>query len=249
MITATIKHSCHECKSKRIIKYGKKISGKQCYKCKNCGTIRVLKYDEPRYSEQDKKRILSAYEERASMRGISRIFGVSRKTLADWIQKKLQQPLLKSTLCVNDPLDTLELDEMWSFVYSKTNKRWIWWALSRSTRQIVAWYIGDRSTKSCRQLWERVPVVLKECVTYSDFWESYKEVIQTGKHHSVGKESGETAHVERWNNTIRQRLGRLVRKSLSFSKSEEMHEAVIANFVYKYNLEILSNTRYEQYQS
>ncbi|MEK6615341.1 MAG: IS1 family transposase [Bacteroidota bacterium] len=65
-------------------------------------------------------------------------------------KKKRQQPLLKSTLCVNDPLDVLELDEMWRFVHDKTNKRWIWWALSRSTRQIVAWYIGDRSTESCR---------------------------------------------------------------------------------------------------
>jgi IS1 family transposase len=41
---------------------------------------------------------------------------------------------------------------------------------------------------------------------------------------AAGKDSGFMAHVERWNNTLRQRLGRFVRKSLSFSKSEEMHE-------------------------
>jgi IS1 family transposase len=41
---------------------------------------------------------------------------------------------------------------------------------------------------------------------------------------AAGKETGLTAHVERWNNTLRQRLGRFVRKSLSFSKSDLMHD-------------------------
>jgi IS1 family transposase len=36
----------------------------------------------------------------------------------------------------------------------------------------------------------------------------------------VGKETGETAHIERLNNTWRQRLSRLVRQTLSFSKKE-----------------------------
>ena len=52
---------------------------------------------------------------------------------------------------------------------------------------------------------------------------------------AVGKDSGETAHVERWNNTLRQRLGRFVRKSLSFSKSEEMHEVCLRLFLRSYN--------------
>ena len=45
-------------------------------------------------------------------------------------------------------------------------------------------------------------------------------------HETVSKESGELAHVERWKNTLGQRLARLVRKTLSlfFSKSDEMHE-------------------------
>jgi insertion element IS1 protein InsB len=34
----------------------------------------------------------------------------------------------------------------------------------------------------------------------------------------VGKETGETAHVERWKNTLRQRLVRFVRMTVSFSR-------------------------------
>jgi insertion element IS1 protein InsB len=52
-----------------------------------------------------------------------------------------------------------------------------------------------------------------------------------------GKETGETAHVERWNNTLRQRLARFVRMTLSFSKSEVMHEAYLLLFLHLYNLD------------
>jgi hypothetical protein len=44
------------------------------------------------------------------------------------------------------------------------------------------------------------------------------------QHTAVGKETGETAHVERWNNTLRQRLACFVRMTLSFSKSVLMHK-------------------------
>jgi len=47
----------------------------------------------------------------------------------------------------------------------------------------------------------------------------------------------ETAHVERWNNTLRQRLARFVRMTLSFSRSEVMHEACLLLFLHRYNQE------------
>src|SRR6266568_8953347 len=51
------------------------------------------------------------------------------------------------------------------------------------------------------------------------------------------RETGETAHVERWNITLRQRLARFVRMTLSFSKSEVMHEASLLLFLHRYNLD------------
>lgn len=56
----------------------------------------------------------------------------------------------------------------------------------------------------------------------------------------VGKEEGETNHVERWNNTLRQRIPRFIRKSLSFSKSEEMHELYLKLFIYNYNASFIN---------
>jgi IS1 family transposase len=54
---------------------------------------------------------------------------------------------------------------------------------------------------------------------------------------AVGKEAGGTAHIERWNNTLRQRLGRCVRKTLSFSTSLLMHTACLDLFLHRYNME------------
>ena len=76
----------------------------------------------------------------------------------------------------------------------------------------------DRSEKTCRRLWEAIPQAYRGGHCYTDFWSAYQAVILEEQHGAVGKETGETAHVERWNNTLRQRLARFVRKTLSFSR-------------------------------
>jgi insertion element IS1 protein InsB len=81
-----------------------------------------------------------------------------------------------------------------------------------------------------------MPADYRPCQSYSDFWDAYQKVWPPETHHSVGKDSGETAHVERWNNTLRQRLARYVRKTLSFSKSDRYHWIVTAWFIIEYNL-------------
>ena len=63
-------------------------------------------------------------------------------------------------------------------------------------------------------------------------------MIPSKQHRPVGKETGETAHIERFNNTLRQRLARFVRKTLSFSKSVLMHEICLRLFVWRYNMDI-----------
>jgi insertion element IS1 protein InsB len=148
---------------------------------------------------------------------------------------------LSETLISPDAKDAeatvLELDELWSFVLKKTNQVWIWIALCRKTRQVVSYAVGDRSEKTCRHLWEAIPQAYRAGQCYTDFWSAYQEEIPEEQHSAVGKETGETAHVERWNNTLRQRLARFVRKTLSFSKSLHMHDACLNLFLHRYNLE------------
>jgi IS1 family transposase len=145
-----------------------------------------------------------------------------------------QLSALEETLvAVQDPV--LELDELWSFVLKKARKRWIWIALCRQTRQVVAFVIGDRSEQTCRRLWKAIPEVFRHAQCYTDLWKAYLKVLPATQHTAVGKESGETAHVERWNLTLRQRLARFVRRTLSFSKSSQMHEACLRLFIHHYN--------------
>jgi transposase-like protein len=87
MVTEMIIHLCRQCGSSNSVKNGHNASGSQQFWCKDCGKRGVL---QPRrgYTEEQKEQILAAYYQRPSMRGIERIFGVSRHTLAKWLEKK-----------------------------------------------------------------------------------------------------------------------------------------------------------------
>ena len=52
-----------------------------------------------------------------------------------------------------------ELDERWSFVARKRDQAWVWVALCRRTRQVVACVIGDRSEVTCRRLWHAISAI------------------------------------------------------------------------------------------
>ncbi|HRC71004.1 MAG TPA: IS1 family transposase [Candidatus Competibacter sp.] len=146
-------------------------------------------------------------------------------------------PALEATLVPAQPQDTLELDELWSFVgHRRRGVVWLWLALCRRTRQIVAYALGPRDDVTARLLWERIPPAYRRGLLCTDHLESYHNVLPAQQHRACYPKRGLTNHVERFNNTLRQRLGRFVRKTLSFSKSLPMHEIVIRLFLHQYNL-------------
>ena len=144
-------------------------------------------------------------------------------------------PPLSQTLVQAHTDDVLELDEIWSFVLRRRNKRWVWLAQCRRTRQIVAYAIGSRGEETCRLLWQRIPPAYKHGLCYTDFWSAYADVVPQEQHRATGKGDGQTCHIERFNNILRQRLGRFVRKTLSFSKCEQMHEVCLRLFLHEHN--------------
>ena len=85
---------------------------------------------------------------------------------------------------------------------NKGNKQWVWLALDADTREIVGVYIGTRSEAAARKLWNSLPGVYRQCaIAYTDFWAAYGTVLPSKRHQAVGKESGKTSYVERFNNT------------------------------------------------
>jgi insertion element IS1 protein InsB len=131
-----------------------------------------------------------------------------------------------------------EADAMWSFVQKKANKQWIWLAMDATSRQIIAFHVGDRSRESAKALWAMIPEVYQAHATFhTDQYDVYKGVIPAERHKAITKKARKTTHIERFNNTLRQRLSRLVRDTLSFSKKVENHIGAIKFFICHYNLE------------
>jgi insertion element IS1 protein InsB len=116
MIQETITHICRVCKSTNSVKNGSNRCGNPQYHCKDCGTYRVL---QPKilYSQAEKKTVLQACQERSSLRGRQRVFGVARQTVAEWVKTHAHKlPEIEDILLAATPNDVLELDEVWSFV-------------------------------------------------------------------------------------------------------------------------------------
>ncbi len=97
--------------------------------------------------------------------------------------------------------------------------------------------LGIGAGKTCQRLWEAIAEGYRQGHYFPDFWAAYMAVIPSEQHTAVGKETGETAPVERWHNTLRQHLARFVRMILSFSKSVLMHEACLLLFLHRSNRE------------
>jgi IS1 family transposase len=114
--------------------------------------------------------------------------------------------------------------------------------MDKDTREIVSVYIGDRGKESARELWLSLPAQYREsAIAYTDFWESYSSAFPKKRHRAVGKESGKTNHIERFNCTLRQRVPRLVRDSLSFSKNLDNPIGAIFYFIHHYNATLRHN--------
>jgi insertion element IS1 protein InsB len=228
---------CPTCGSDDVMKNGTTRRGKQNYKCRDCGRQFV---ENPQWKPIDpdcKATIDRLLLEKIPLAGIARVMQLSEDWLQRYVNRCYQvvpqqvkvQPKAKRRLEV-------QMDELWSFVDDKGNKQWVWLAIDVTTREIVGCYVGDRSAESAMGLWQSMPAVYRQCaVVYTDYWEAYSTILPSKRHHAVGKESGLTSYIERFNNTLRQRVSRLVRKTLSFSKKLENHIAAIWNFIHHYN--------------
>jgi insertion element IS1 protein InsB len=64
----------------------------------------------------------------------------------------------------------------------------------------------------------------------------YKGGIPAAGHKAITKKAWLTNHIERFNNTLRQRVSRLVRQTLAFSKKMEHHIGAMRYCICHYNL-------------
>jgi len=106
----------------------------------------------------------------------------------------------------------------------------LWYILEKSTKKVLAFTFGKRDNKTYQNLIDLLPPNLIDRLD-TDNWRSYKSIRFTPIH-NIGKDL--TWRIERKNLDLRTRIKRLTRKTICFSKSEVLHDAVIGRFINLY---------------
>src|SRR5215467_3719017 len=239
-----VRDACPACGSHRYKKNGHTRHGKQNHQCKACECQSSAMADDCLMTDERRTRVEHLLRERISLRGICRAVGVSLTWLLHFMVEcftacpedlHVQLPAPPTAVLLSR-LEA-EADEMGSFVQKKANKQWIWIAMDATTRQIIAFHVGDRSRTSGKALWAHIPPVYREQATFhTDQYDVYKGVIPAEQHRAITKQARKTNPIARFNKTLRQRVSRLVRETLSFSKTLANHIGAIKYFICHYNL-------------
>jgi insertion element IS1 protein InsB len=112
----------------------------------------------------------------------------------------------------------------------------VWVALDAGTRQVVAMVAGGRDERTARCRWDALPDEYRDgAIVCTDFLAAYRAVVPADRHAAAGKDAGRTNHLERFWCTVRQRVGRCVRKTLSYSKCILNHVGALWDFIHHYN--------------
>ncbi len=125
----------------------------------------------------------------------------------------------------SDVIVCAEMDEQWSYVGAKSRQRWLFYAYDRVRRTVVAHVFGERTMFTLERLLSLLSA-FDVVVLMTDGWPLYESRLKE-KLHVISKRY--TQRIERHN--LRQHLARPGRKSLSFSKSVELHDKVIGHYL------------------
>jgi insertion element IS1 protein InsB len=173
-----IRKVCPQCQSSQYKKNGLMHNGKQNHHCHDCGRQFVQCYEQYRIAEDKQSLIERLLIERISLRSICRAVGVTLKWLLGFLVQcceTLPDHLhVQPVSCTHDVLQRLEVeaDEMASFVQKRAHKQWVWIAMDAKTRQIIAFHVGDRSTRvpsTCGRRF-RKPTVSTPRFTWINTW-------------------------------------------------------------------------------
>ena len=152
----------------------------------------------------------------------------------------MNQPLLNALHpdevdVVIQRVEDAAVDEMWSYVGKKREPRWLWHAIDHRSGRVLAYVLGRRKDAGFLQ---RKGLLEPFGITkyYTDYWGAYTRHLDADAH-QPGKRN--TQQIERKHLTLRTRIKRLMRKTICFSRSIQMHDIVIGLFVNRYEFGLL----------
>jgi insertion element IS1 protein InsB len=235
---------CPHCHSEQIVKRGKTRRGTQRYLCQNMACAQgsfLLDYRNRGCLPEVKPTIIDMRLNASGVCDTARVLGISTDTVLSALKKKeaALEAVNTALLCTLHPDEVTvaierageaEIDEMWSFVGNKKDQRWLWHAIDHATGAVLAYVFGRRKDEVFWQLQGLLePFGLARF--YTDYWGAYTRHLAP-EVHSPGKRH--TQKIERTPLTLRTRSKRLVRQTICFSKTTQMHDLVIGLFVNRY---------------
>ncbi|MGF7483996.1 IS1 family transposase [Providencia sp. SP181] len=209
-----------------VKKHGLGSTGHQRYRCQGCSRSFQLDYEYRACQPGTKDKIIDLTMNNAGIRDTARALHISINAVVRTFKKLLPRQVTSLRLD-NLHIELLcEVDELWSFVANKKQQRWLWYAWEPRLKRIIAHTFGRRNKKTLRQLLallSRFNVVFWCTGKFSAY-----EILPKQKHVAS---KFYTQRIERENLNLRNRLKRLNRKTLGYSKSVEMHDKIIGTFI------------------
>lgn len=210
---------CKNCCSKNIIKNGSTKTRKQQYICKNCKKRFIEFYSYQACHKNINSKIIHLTKEGLGIRSTARVLQISATTLLKrilLIAKNIKQPTITMG-------NEYELDEMRLFIGTKSNPQWLVYAIDKKSKMVACFYIGKRTNRTLKAAIKTL-INSKPEKIFTDKLRNYQYLISKEIHHT--KRFG-TNSIERKNLTLRTHLKRLNRRTICFSKSITILNAVL----------------------
>nr|WP_228720611.1 IS1 family transposase [Klebsiella pneumoniae] len=207
---ASVSISCPSCSATDgVVRNGKSTAGHQRYLCSHCRKTWQLQFTYTASQPGTHQKIIDMAMNGVGCRATARIMGVGLNTILRHFKKLRPQSVTSRIQPGSDVIVCAEMDEQWGYVGAKSRQRWLFYAYDRLRKTVVAHVFGERTMATLGRL-------------------MYESRLK-GKLHVISKRY--TQRIERHNLNLRQHLARLGRKSLSFSKSVELHDKVIGHYL------------------
>ncbi len=232
---------CPHWDSKPVVNRGKTHRGTQRSLYQNTGGARgsvLLDYCHRGCVPEVKHQIIDMRRNASGVRDTARVLRISTDPVLHERKKKATalESVTTALLRTINPADMAvhmerageaEMDERWSFVGKKKAHRWLWRAIAHGTGAVLASVFGRRKDAV---FWQVKALLEPLGITRdpTDHGGAYARHLDPDEH-KPGKRN--TQNIERKHLTLRTRMKRLVRKTICFSQSTQMHDIVIGLFV------------------
>ena len=210
---------CSEC-AVSLVRNGLTKAGKQRFLCKSCGSSKVQNPGQNGYKEQYDFQIVRLKIEGLGIRSTARFLGISAATVVRRIliiAENIEIPKIP------DKLGRIQVDELHTIIQSKKREIYVIYSWDQDSKRALSLTVGTRSKANLRKVIN--PLLESEVESINtDMYSGYRGVVPKKKHTTFKRRNN---GIERQNLNLRTRLKRLNRRTICFSKSVFMLEAVL----------------------